>query len=111
MEVKQIEIKHHKLGDIVINTSVSDDMNNSIGTIVRDFSKEPCFYHAHVYKNEDGSFDIQQLRLIKPDTVNIGSMKMSWGSKNYITVIKNMYTDNEDFTVYPSGVLSVVYKP
>jgi hypothetical protein len=79
-----------------------------IGDVVPDHSKTPHLYHADVVKNEDGTFCIEKLCLIKPDSVNVGWMTNNNLSKNYITVVKSI-TAGDDITIYPSGVISVNY--
>ena len=109
MKVKQIEINHPNYGKIIISTSVPDNIEESIGDVVTYNSERLCLYYANVLKNEDGTFDIKGLRVIKPDSVNVGWMNNSKGNKNYIEVVKNMSMEDGDMTVYPNGILSVIY--
>lgn len=108
IEVKEIEIKHPTEGDITINTAIPDEINESIGEIENSFGKDPGFYHATVIKNKDGTFDIKNLKVIKPDSVNVGWFSNSKGNRNYINVIKNLHV-GDDLTIYPSGIISVIY--
>jgi len=108
MKVKKLKIDYSGLGTIEIHTEIPKEMKEAVGDISSDYSKYPCFYHANITKTEDGTFEIQNLMVIKPDTVNVGWMENSKGNKNFITVIKNMQV-GDDITVYPKGVVSVVY--
>ena len=100
MKVKKLKIDYSGLGTIEIHTEMPNEIKEIIGEVSGDYSKYPCFYHAN--------FDIQNLMVIKPDSVNVGWMKNSKGNKNFITVIKNMQV-GDDITIYPKGVISVVY--
>jgi len=107
-DIKEININHPDYGVIEISTSIPNDINELIGDVVGDCDKLPHLYHANVVKNEEGNFDISQLKVIKPEGVNVGWMQNSKGSKNFITVIKNTHV-GDDITIYPSGVISVKY--
>ncbi len=107
--VKSIQINHSKLGIIDINTKIPNDINEYIGDVVDDYGCGLKFYHASVSIKEDGGFDIKNLSVIKPDSVNIGFMNNSKGIKNFISVVKNMHVD-DSITVYPSAILSVIYE-
>jgi len=106
MKIKQINIKHPTHGDIVVNASVPEEINESIGDVTHDFDKT-VFYHATIKETSKG-FELNRFRVIKAESVNIGWMENSKGSKNYITVIKNIDLDN--ITMYPSGIISVIYE-
>lgn len=108
MKVKQIQINHPQLGQIVINSSVEKEINELIGTITNDYSKYPMYYHGDIYKNEDGTFKIQGLSIVQPESVIVGLMRTSYGSKNSVKIITNRKA-SEDIVVYPSGVVSVKY--
>ena len=108
MKVKQIQINHPQLGQIVINSSIDEKTNELIGTITHDYSKYPNYYHADIYKNADGTFKIENLNIIKPEPINTGIMKTKGGYKSFVTLITNKRA-SEDIVVYPSGVISVLY--
>jgi hypothetical protein len=108
MTVNKIEINHSELGLIEINTSIPKDIKENVGDVLDPNSKYKCFFHAEVQKNEDGTFDIRKLKVITPESVNVGWMENSKGRGNYITVIKNIFA-GDDITIYPNGVLSVTY--
>lgn len=108
MKVKQIQINHPQLGQIVINSEVEKEINELIGTITNDYSKYPKYYHADIYKNKDGTFKIENLKIITPETINVGMMKTQYGCKSFVTLITNKNASS-DIIVYPSGVISVSY--
>ena len=108
MKVKQIQINHPQLGQIVINSSVEKEINELIGTITDDYAKYPKYYHANIFKNEDGTFKIENLNIITPQSVNVGMMKTQGGCKSFVTLITNK-TASEDIVIYPAGVISVEY--
>ena len=108
MKVKQIEIKHPQLGQIVINSSVDEKINELIGTITHDYSKQPNYYYADIYKNTDGTFKIENLNIITPEPINVGMMKTKGGCKSFVTLITNKRV-SDYIVVYPSGVISVLY--
>lgn len=108
MKVKRIKINHPDHGEIEINASIRDDVSEMIGDTVNDYSKIPCFYYAKIVVNNDATFSISDLMVIKPASVNVGFMINSKGIKNYITVIKNIEA-GDDITIYPSGIISVTY--
>jgi hypothetical protein len=107
-KVKHIHVNHPKHGEIKIRTSIPSDINEMIGDVVSDYSKSPQLYHADVVENQDGTFDIKELKVIKPDKVGTGWMSNKKGNKNFITVIKNMPA-GDDTTIYHAGVISVNY--
>jgi hypothetical protein len=108
MKVKQIQINHPQLGQIVVNSKVEKEINDMIGTITHDYAKYPKYYHANIFKNEDGTFKIENLNIITPQSVNVGMMKTPVGCKSFVTLITNKKA-SEDIVVYPSGVISVSY--
>lgn len=108
MKVKQIQINHPQLGQIVINSSVEKEINELIGTITHDYAKYPKYYHADIYKNSDDTFKIENLNIITPETINVGMMKTQGGCKSFVTLITNKKA-SADIVVYPSGVISVSY--
>ena len=108
MKVNQIQFNHPQLGIIVVNSSVDKEINELIGTITDDYAKYPMYYHADIYKNEDGTFKIEYLNIIQPESIIVGAMKTSYGCKNSIRIITNRKA-SEDIVVYPSGVISVSY--
>jgi len=108
MKVKKLKIDYSGLGTIEIYTEIPKEIKEVVGDVSSDYSKYPCFYHANITKTEEGNFDIQNLMVIKPDSVNVGWMENSKGTKNFINVIKNMQF-GDDIVVYPRGVISVVY--
>lgn len=108
MRVKEIQIIHPQLGQIVINSSVEKEINELIGTITDDFAKYPMYYHADIFKSEDGTFKIENLNIIQPESIIVGAMKTSYGGKNSVKIITNRKV-SEDIVVYPSGIVSVKY--
>ena len=108
MKVKEIQINHPQLGQIVINSDIDKETNELIGTITDDYAKYPMYYHADIFKNEDGTFKIENLNIIQPQTIIVGLMRTSYGSKNTVKIITNRKA-SEDIVVYPSGVISVKY--
>lgn len=108
MKVKQISIKHPEQGEIQIHTSIPKDIGETIGDVVSDYSKGCPFYHAKVVKNEDETFSIDNLKVIKPDSVRVGWMENSKGKKTFITVVKNIPL-GDNVVIYPNGVISVGY--
>lgn len=108
MKVKQIQINHPQLGQIVVNSSIEKEINELIGTVTDDYSKYPKYYHADIYKNEDGTFKIENLNIITPESINVGMMKTQGGCKSFVTLITNKKA-SADIVVYPSGVISVLY--
>ena len=102
----KLHIKHSTLGEILIHSEVEKGMNEKIGTVTDDYSKYPQYYHAKIEKNEDGTFSIEDLRIIQPETINVGMMKTSTGGKSFITVITNRLVEEGVTVVYPSAVLS-----
>lgn len=108
MKVNQIQINHPQLGQIVINSSVEKEINELIGTITDDYAKYPKYYHANIFKNEDGTFKIENLNIITPETINVGMMRTQGGCKSFVTLITNKKA-SADIVVYPSGVISVSY--
>ena len=109
MKVKQIQIKHPSLGEIVVNSGIEKDIAEQIGDICSDYSNEPLYYCANISKNEDETFSLKNLHVIRPEGIHIGWMKNSKGEKNFITVVTNKKAA-DDITVYPSAVLSVIYE-
>jgi len=108
MKTKQINIKHPKLGEIEIYSEIPNNILQRIGDVTFDYSKELLFYHADITKNNDGTFDIKNLSVIMPESINVGHMDNKKGCKNFITVITNRRI-SKDITVYPSSILSVIY--
>lgn len=108
MKVKKIKIDYSGLGLIEVNTEIPKEIKEIVGDVTIDHTKQPCFYHANITKTQDGNFQINNLMVIKPESVNVGWMQNSKGNKNFITVIKNIKVD-DNITVYPKGVISVVY--
>ena len=108
MKVKQIQINHPQLGQIVINSSVEKEINELIGTITDDYAKYPKYYHADIYKNPDDTFKIENLNIITTETINVGMMKTQYGCKSFVTLITNKKA-SEDIVIYPAGVISVLY--
>ena len=108
MKIKQIQINHPELGQIVINSEVEKEINDKIGTITEDYSKYPMYYHANIFKNEDGTFKIDNLSIITPKSLKVGIKKTNSGFINFITVITNNPV-GKDIVVYPSGVLTISY--
>lgn len=104
--LKEIQIKHPELGEIIIYSELAEGMNDQIGTITSDYSKYPCYYYANILKNADGTFTIKDLNVIKPEAINVGFMKTSSGGKGFITVITNRHIKGE-LVMYPSGVIYV----
>jgi hypothetical protein len=108
MKVNQIQFNHPQLGMIVVNSSVDKEINDMIGTITDDYAKYPMYYHANVFKNNDGTFEIKELKIIKPECIIVGMIKTQIGCKNHVNLITNKKA-SEDIVVYPSGVISVSY--
>lgn len=108
-EIKQININHQILGNIIIHTFVPKDIKELIGDVVGDYSRDPEFYYSEIIMNKDGAFFIKNLRVIRPENINVGWMDNSKGVKNFITVI----TDREagdDILIYPPAIYSVIYE-
>tara|TARA_R110000824_G_scaffold187984_3_gene369285 strand:+ start:1425 stop:1760 length:336 start_codon:yes stop_codon:yes gene_type:complete len=108
MNIKIIQIKHHELGVIKISTSITKEIEESIGDTTFDYRTEPILYLADIEKLKDNTFSFVNFRVIIPKTVNIGYMNNSKGNKNFITVIKNI-SAGDAFTAYPSAILTVIY--
>jgi hypothetical protein len=108
MQISQIQIKHPSLGEIVINTSIPDFIQERIGDVVEDYSKGLQHYHAEVSTENKELFSIKNLCLISYEPINIGWMQNSKGNKNFITVITNKLVC-ENIDVYSAGVISVNY--
>lgn len=108
MKVNKIQIRHYKLGDIIINSEIEKNINEQIGNIVSDYSKYPKYFHAKIVENENGTFNISNINVITPETINVGMMYNSKGNKSFITVITNKNV-SEDIIVYPLGIISVTY--
>lgn len=108
MKVSQIHIKHPVLGEIVVNGTIKKKINEQIGDVTEDFSREPNYYYADITKNDDGTFFLERFGIIKPVSYNIGWMDNSKGIKNFIQVISNVKA-GDDIMIYPSAVLSVTY--
>ena len=66
------------------------------------------YYRADIFKNEDGTFKIENLSIIQPESIIIGLMRTSYGNKNSVRIITNRKA-SEDIVVYPSGVISIKY--
>lgn len=107
MNVKQINIKHPILGDIAIYSTIPDNIQQKIGDVVLDYSKTPLLYHSKIVPNDDNTFSIIDLMVIKPEAINIGHMNNSKGIKNFITVITNKIVC-DDVCIYPSAIMSVI---
>lgn len=108
-KINQIQINHPQLGPIVINSTIDEETNKLIGTITNDYATYPNYYHAKIFRNEDKTFAIKDLGIIRPEKIIVGKMKTSFGSKNSVKIIVNRKV-GEDITVYPSGVFSVIYE-
>lgn len=107
IKIKKIQIKHPELGEILINSEVSDEVNNMIGTITHDYAKLPSYYHAKITENEDGTFKIKDLHHISPETINIGVKRVSGGLKTYVNIITNKSV-SKDLIIYPNAVLAII---
>jgi len=108
MKVKQITIKHPELGEISINGSIEESIQDKIGDVTNDYSNELLFYHAEIQENNNQIFSIKNLNVIKPESINVGWMENKKGHKNFITIITNRKI-SEDINIYPLAVLSVIY--
>jgi hypothetical protein len=108
MKVKQISIKHTELGEIQIYSEIPNHIQQQIGDVVRDYSKGILFYHAEIEKNDDGTFKIMNLSVVRNECIIIGYMNNDKGVKNFITVVTNKKI-SDDFVVYPIAILSVIY--
>lgn len=109
VKVKQIEINHPSFGNIIINSVIPEEIMQKIGDVTGDYSKSPVFYYSSIIKNEDGTFCIKNLMVIKPESVNVGWMENSKGNKTFITVIVNRKA-GDNIVIYPRSILSVIYE-
>lgn len=109
MEINQIKIKHPNCGEILINTSIPDSIQERIGDVVRDYSEEVKYYHAKTITEDKEKFVIKDLCVITEEPINIGFMHNSKGIQNFITVITNRLID-KSIDIYPSAVMAVSYK-
>lgn len=108
-KIKKLTIAHNELGNIEINTEIPEHIQEQIGDTTEDYTNSPKFYHADISKLPDGTFDVRRLKVIKPDCVDTGWMNNSKGSKNFVTIIKNI-SISDKIQVYPKGIISVEYK-
>lgn len=108
-EVDNIYIHHKTFGDIVIHGHISKEVNEQIGNVVEDYIKRDIYYHCKITVNEDGTFNLRPIYVIKPESIIIGWMDNSKGNKNFITVMTNRKV-SEQITIYPQSILSVTYK-
>jgi len=109
MEIKSITVEHPQLGKITVNSEIPQEVNDLIGTITHDFSKDSGYYHGDIVANDNGTFHIRNLCVVKPESISVGFMKTGLGSKTFVTLFTNRNV-SDDITFYPSGVCSATYK-
>ena len=108
-QLEKIIIQHSKLGQIEIHPSLPDKVNDLIGTITNDYSID-CYYFADITVNENETITIKQLRVIRPEQVDVGYKKTSsTSSQNYVTLYKNIMLDTE-IICYPKSIISIYYQ-
>ena len=107
-EIKQITIKHPTEGEITVHTSLPEEISEMIGDVVSDFD-DSKFYYGYVRKLKDGSFVITELKLVAPESFNVGFMDNSKGCKNFITVLKTKNIGDE-YVFFQNGVVSVEFE-
>jgi hypothetical protein len=107
MKIKSVSITDKTIGDIVIYSELSEEVNDIIGTMAPDHDKFK-FYFADILKNEDGVYEFRNVRLVRPKGFNVGFHSTSGGSKNFTTLYVNEVLG--DFDIYPNGIVSVKYK-
>jgi len=106
-KIKEIRINHNTLGDITVNFELHKSVNDMIGTISGDYDKY-CYYYANISENENGTITLNDLMVVKADSVNVGFKNVNGGCKNYIKVFKN--TINREMVLYPKSMFSIIYK-
>lgn len=110
-EIKQITIKHPSLGEITIHTEIDQKYNDLIGKFGDGGGvKGLKYFNGHVLENEDKTFSIVDLNLLQSKDVNVGWYKTNGGSRNFVSLFMNKPIEEHLLVIYPSAVLSVVYK-
>jgi hypothetical protein len=109
MEIDKLEIEVSELGRITIHSELSKERNDLIGTLTHQYAKSPVHYYADIIKNEDGTFLIKDLKVVKPESIDVGWHRKSGQYSSSVTIITNRDV-GKDITVYPKGVISVIYK-
>lgn len=104
----KLTIKHDTYGEITIHDKIPSEIMEMIGDVTSDFGKSTPFYYADIIKNEDATFTIKDLGIIKSESFNVGWMDNSKGSKNFVTLMVNRVSVGE-FIAYPLGIISVNY--
>lgn len=110
MIIKQITINHPKLGVITVNSRVSREIMECVGTVVERFSKIKPFYSGTIWSNDDGSFGIRRLRVVETNSIGVGLIDRDGDYTHGVTMITNFEVDKDSpiITIYPSGVISLI---
>lgn len=108
-EVKSMVIIHPKFGNIEVFNGLTEEDNKIIGERVSDYADEPYMYYGDISLNDDGTYNIIRLGVIKPGRVEVGSIKIGNTYTSSINVFKNIKLE-EKLLMYPNGVVSVTVK-
>lgn len=110
-EIKQISIKHPVTGEIIIHSEVDEKYNDLIGKFGDGGGKNGLkYYNGNICENENGTFLITDLKVLKSESFNVGWHKTNGGSKNFIDIFTNKHVPEDSLVIYPNAVLSVIYQ-
>jgi hypothetical protein len=110
MKIKSLSISHPNLGLVTVHAEVPNKIMKSIGVVVEKYATMDRFYSADIYKEDDGSFSLLNMRVVQTSTIEVG-MRKEGGSCGYtVTMITNFRVskDNNSERIYPNGIISLV---